>query len=134
MASPLGYREDDLKTNVGISYLTVFPLVWLGDVRRCNRQVEPILGFPHLGTSGLGHHIWLQLTKQHVMSSEGSWRRIQMLMITAKLRSAGKGSSSRVGWHHISWLDLFYFLRFTKDSFYVPYLIPSPKSSRCQGH
>lgn len=41
----MGYREDNLKTNVGISYLTVFPSVWLGDdVKRCNRQVEPILG------------------------------------------------------------------------------------------
>lgn len=55
-------------------------------------------------------------------------------MITARLRSAGKGSSSRVGLHHISWLDLFYCLRFTKDSLYRSYLIPSPKSSRCQGH
>lgn len=71
---------------------------------------NPIWGFLHLGIPGPGHRIQLQLINQHVMSSEGSWRRIQMLMITARLRSAGKGRSSRVGRHHRSWLDLFYFL------------------------
>lgn len=33
-----------------------------------------------------------------------------MLMITARLRSAGKGRSSRVGRHHRSQPNLFYFL------------------------
>lgn len=44
MVNPLGYREDDVKTNIGISYLTVFSMIWLGGVRRCHRQVEPNLG------------------------------------------------------------------------------------------
>eukprot|EP00069_Balaena_mysticetus_P020983 bmy_13377T0 len=38
-------------------------------------------------TLGPSHCTQLQLTNQHVMSSGGSWRRIQTLMITAKLRA-----------------------------------------------
>ena len=99
--------DDDL----GTCYLAVFPLVCLGDVGRNRRQVmfNSFFGFSHLGPPGPSHRTQLQLTNQHVMSSGGSWRRIQMLMITAKLRSAGRGSS-RVGRHQRCWLDLFCFL------------------------
>ncbi|XP_014416489.1 ankyrin repeat and zinc finger domain-containing protein 1 isoform X2 [Camelus ferus] len=41
------------------------------------------------GTPGPGLHIQLQLINQHEMSSGGSWRRIQMLMIIARLRCQG---------------------------------------------
>lgn len=128
MPSPLGYRADALKGNSGVGYLTVSPLGWVGGVSRCRRQIEPILGgFSHLGTPRAGHHILLQLTNQHVMSSEGSWGRIQTFMITARLRSAGKGSSSKVGWHHRSLLLSY---SFTKDSLYRSYLPGNPPGAR----
>lgn len=84
-------------------------------------------GLSHLGTPRAGHRILLQLTNQHVMSSEDSWGRIQMFMITARLRSAGKGRSSRVGWHHRSLLLSYSFI---KDSLYRSYLPGNPPGAR----